>query len=500
MSELAPLVNAQTGAFYVNEPIGDEPLAAADRQLRALASASRRKQSSARAKGWSASAPSRSGASWSPKCPPTTSQISSGTRATRPLIARSCCRCSSKATSKPSSSWRRSSTSAKPLALPRPAHRSRSASCSTRSPRSMRTEELLKQSQSLTAELQSQQMELQQTNDELEEKARLLQEHNAEVERRTREIEEARQELEQKAEQLALTSKYKSQFLANMSHELRTPLNSLLILSKQLADNPDETMSPKQVEFARTIRARRRRPADADQRHPRPLEDRVGHDVDRLRRTSRSLDSGRRRAHVRPDRARQEPRLHHPLATKICPKRCAPTRRACSRSSRTCSPTRSSSRPTAASRCDIKLLREHDLAATSAGPSVAFSVTDTGIGIRRDKHNVIFEAFQQADMGTARKFGGTGLGPRDQPRDRRPARRRDHGRERGRLRAARSRSTIRSSAIVAATTVQRTVARRRTACRSASCGRFRARWPTRAADASIDDDRERIDAVRPRRC
>ena len=118
----------------------------------------------------------------------------------------------------------------------------------------MRTEELLKQSQSLTAELQSQQEELQQTNEELEEKARLLAEQNEEVEKRTREIEEARRALEQKAEQLALTSKYKSQFLANMSHELRTPLNSLLILSKQLADNREQNLTGKQVEMASTIR------------------------------------------------------------------------------------------------------------------------------------------------------------------------------------------------------------------------------------------------------
>ena len=99
----------------------------------------------------------------------------------------------------------------------------------------MRTEDLLKQSQSLARELQSQQEELQQTNAELEEKAKLLADQNVEVERKNKEVEQARQALEEKAKQLALTSKYKSEFLANMSHELRTPLNSLLILSDQLS-------------------------------------------------------------------------------------------------------------------------------------------------------------------------------------------------------------------------------------------------------------------------
>src|SRR5438874_9917549 len=116
-----------------------------------------------------------------------------------------------------------------------------------------RTEDLLKQSQSLAKELQSRQEELQKTNLELQEKAKLLAEQNAEVERKNTEVEQARQALEEKAEQLALTSKYKSEFVSNMSHELRTPLNSLLILADQLAHNEEGNLLPKQVEFARTI-------------------------------------------------------------------------------------------------------------------------------------------------------------------------------------------------------------------------------------------------------
>jgi signal transduction histidine kinase len=190
----------------------------------------------------------------------------------------------------------------------------------------MRTEGLLKQSQLLTQELQARQTELttkqeelHATNEELQEKAQLLENEKKQVEAKNLEIDMARRAVEEKAEQLALTSKYKSEFLANMSHELRTPLNSLLILSKLLADNPQGNLNEKQTEFARTIHSAGLRPAQPDQRHPRPVEDRIGHRLDRARRHADAQPQAAYGAHLPPARRRQGARVRRRLRPNLPP-------------------------------------------------------------------------------------------------------------------------------------------------------------------------------------
>ena len=192
----------------------------------------------------------------------------------------------------------------------------------------MRTEELLKQSQSLATELQK-------TNEELEEKAELLATQNAEVEQKNREIDQARLSLEDKAAQLALTSRYKSEFLANMSHELRTPLNSLLILSRLLAQNSEGTLTEKQVEFAKTIHA-----SGSD------LLELINEILDLSKIESGMMDVDAvpvslarrpvlRRAHLPRGRRQQGPAPSRWTSIRTPRRRSSPTRSACSRCSRT---------------------------------------------------------------------------------------------------------------------------------------------------------------------
>ena len=277
----------------------------------------------------------------------------------------------------------------------------------------MRTEDLLKQSQSLAKELQSQQQELQQTNQQLEEKAKLLAEQNVEVERKNREVEQARQALEEKAKQLALTSKYKSEFLANMSHELRTPLNSLLILSDELSKNKDGNLSPKQVEFAKTIHSSGNDLlalindildlskiesgtviVDVGDVALRELHDYVERTFRHVAETKK-LDFEVERAANLPRTMQTDAKRLQQILKNLLSNAFKFTEKG--KVSLSMSPATEGWNP-------------ENETLNRAKSVLAFSVTDTGIGIPPDKQQIIFEAFQQADGSTSRKYGGTGLG------------------------------------------------------------------------------------------
>ncbi|MEO6497002.1 MAG: response regulator, partial [Solirubrobacteraceae bacterium] len=270
--------------------------------------------------------------------------------------------------------------------------------------------ELEDQAKSLRASeelLQTQQEELRQTNDELQEKAALLARQNQDIEVKNSEIERARLALEERAEQLALSSRYKSEFLANMSHELRTPLNSLLILSKLLTDNPSGNLDPQQVEFARTINAAgtdllslisdildlSKVEAGKMEVNPAPLP--LAEVLGGLERSFAPVaaDKGLEFAvevfdDLPGEVVSDEQRVSQILRNLL---------------SNACKFTESGS-----VRLTVGPTEEQD---PLGRPYVlAFAVTDTGIGIAADKLRLIFEAFQQADGTTSRRYGGTGLG------------------------------------------------------------------------------------------
>ena len=306
---------------------------------------------------------------------------------------------------------------------------------------SMRTEELLKQSQSLSEELTIQQEELKRSNEELEEQTGALQKSQVLLQQQQLELQGANEELEEKAvqldvqrkkeevknseleltqatlaeraEQLAISSKYKSEFLANMSHELRTPLNSMLLLSQLVSENKEGNLTDKQLEYVKTVHAsgggllnlineildlskieagrmeisisefHTEELETAMERSFRQLAEQKGlsFEVDILEGTP---------ATIRTDRQRLDQILRNLMsnAFKFTEK---------GRIALTVEPAKPDRRFESA-------------ALRSAGKVIAFAVSDTGIGIPRDKQKIIWEAFQQVDGTTSRKYGGTGLG------------------------------------------------------------------------------------------
>jgi tubulin-specific chaperone A len=301
-------------------------------------------------------------------------------------------------------------------------------------------QELLEQSQLQNEELEAQQEELRQTNEELEEQTEALRKSegrlqkqqeelraaNEELEERTEalarerdairrknvELERARQEIEQKARELETASRYKSEFLANMSHELRTPLNSILILAQLLIANEQGNLTEKQLEFAQTVYssgadllAMINEILDISKVEAGKMELRLEEmDLDEFKTAveqifqqvavdkglSLTIKSGEGvPAAIRTDSRRLMQIVKNLIANAF-------------KFTEKGGVTLEISRPSAAT----PLTRS----GLVVGKTVAISVIDTGIGIPADRQSIIFEAFQQADGTTSRRYGGTGLG------------------------------------------------------------------------------------------
>ncbi|WP_067728938.1 response regulator [Oceanobacillus damuensis] len=252
--------------------------------------------------------------------------------------------------------------------------------------------------------LQIQQEELEQTNTELEEKAKSLAEQNKMFVQKNNELEIARANLEEKAKELAISSKYKSEFLANMSHELRTPLNSMLILSNLLYDNKNKNLSEKQVKYAKTINSSGKdlltlindildlSKIESGKMDVYPSEVPLAALTEFVEANFRPVANDKNLQFnismednmpefIYSDELKIQQVLKNLLANAF--------------------------KFTKEGKVTLEIETHHR---SGKKPGVIFSVTDTGIGISREDKKVIFDAFQQADGTTSRKFGGTGLG------------------------------------------------------------------------------------------
>ncbi|WP_343658339.1 response regulator [Chryseobacterium sp.] len=258
--------------------------------------------------------------------------------------------------------------------------------------------ELEAQTQKLQAseeELKVQQEELMQANAELEERSRLLEEKNHLIAERNNEI-------QKKVEELALSTKYKSEFLANMSHELRTPLNSILLLSRLMVENPDENLNEDQIESAKVI-----------QSSGTSLLTLIDEILDLAK-----IESGKMTLEYQDVSIEEIVQDLKSLFNPVFQEKNLPF-------NIQIDPDVQKVIESDRLRIDqvLRNLLSNALKFTTKGSIdlniskpigkpdfIMFSVKDTGVGIAEDKQKIIFEAFQQADGSTKRKFGGTGLG------------------------------------------------------------------------------------------
>ncbi len=260
--------------------------------------------------------------------------------------------------------------------------------------------------------LQAQQEELQASNEELEAKTITLREQRNALDEKNRDIEAASIEIMQKAEELELANKYKSEFLASMSHELRTPLNSLLILAKLLQDNKSNNLTEKQIEFARTIHQ-------------------SGNDLLTLINDILDLskvEAGKLEVHwenINPSSwiMHMEQTFRHvadknSLAFSVTSSENTPEM-IISDSTRVAQILKNllSNAFKFTSKGEVSLTVEKPMNGVqftnnslTTERTIAFKVSDTGIGLSEEKQKIIFDAFQQADSRTCKKYGGTGLG------------------------------------------------------------------------------------------
>jgi signal transduction histidine kinase/HAMP domain-containing protein/ActR/RegA family two-component response regulator len=275
------------------------------------------------------------------------------------------------------------------------------------------TENLLKQAQSQAQELQSRQEELRSSNEDLGKQASRLAEQNSEVERKNQEVELAKRLVEEKVEQLAVSSKYKSEFFSNMSHELRTPLNSLLILARELQDNPEENLTETQVQYAGVIHS-----SGTDLL--RLLNDIL--DLAKVESGTVTLDVSELPLAELGDGLELD--FRHVADKKglafsvtLAPDLPAVIATDSGRLRQVLKNLLSNAfKFTEKGEVSLRVTRADGGWSTSnetlnrAAAVTAFSIADTGIGITQDLQRRIFEAFAQADGTTARQYGGTGLG------------------------------------------------------------------------------------------